>query len=213
MKEEKYTFLHFELLTQAIAIGERVKGETFRPCISSIPCSTLKGSFKEHFGVPDIQGIGFFRQDSYERNILTYAPFDSYLGTAKFPISIEYLKPKNCPNIKADIYILKKKDYDFYDKNSSVRITLGALKSKGLGQCELRYVREITPENRVGYFKGRILEQECEMFGIKQVIKPCFGYLFYPTSQISGVYKRAIFEGSIIKAPSILIEEEYGFDY
>ena len=49
MNESK-TVLHFKLSTQAVAIGERVKGGTFRPCIATIPTSTLKGAFKEQFG-------------------------------------------------------------------------------------------------------------------------------------------------------------------
>jgi len=77
------TFLHFELKTQALAIGERIKGGTFRPCIETIPTSTLKGSFRDHFGLEDVLAIGFLREDTYQKDIFTYAPFDSFLGTAR----------------------------------------------------------------------------------------------------------------------------------
>jgi len=199
------TFLHFELKTQALAIGERIKGGTFRPCIETIPTSTLKGSFRDHFGLEDVLAIGFFREDTYQKDVFTYAPFDSFLGTAKLPISLEYLKPANGTKaVEADIYVVKNEAVKLLVKDAPTEISLGALKSKGFGKCELRYMGEIKPNLKVGYLKGRLLEDERSAFGIIKVIKPCYGYLFYPTSEVSGVYKRALFEGSIIEGPEIL---------
>ncbi|MGQ9571077.1 MAG: hypothetical protein ACUVUQ_09620 [Thermodesulfovibrionales bacterium] len=207
-------FLHFELKTQAIAIGERIKGGTFRPCIETIPTSTLRGSFRDHFGLIDTLAIGFFRGGTYQKDIFTYAPFDAFLGTAKLPISLEYLKPANGTKaIMADIYVVKNGTTESLTKVVTTEISLGSLKSKGFGRCELRYIGEVNPNLKVGYLKGRLLEDECSAFGIIKVIKPCYGYLFYPTSEVSGVYKRALFEGSIVKGPDILIEEEYKYDY
>jgi len=207
------TFLRFELKTQALSIGERIKGGTFRPCIESIPTSTLKGSFRDNFGLEDVLAIGFFREGTYQKDIFTYAPFDSFLGTAKLPISLEYLKPANGTKaVEADIYVVKNEAIKSLVKDDPTEISLGALKSKGFGRCELRYLGEIKPNLKVGYLKGRLLEDECNAFGITEVIKPCYGYLFYPTSEVSGVYKRALFEGSIIKGPEILIKGEYKYD-
>lgn len=206
-------FLRFELETQAIAIGERIKGGTYRPCIETIPTSTLKGSFRNHFGLRDVIAIGFFREDKYQKDIFTYAPFDAFLGTAKLPISLEYLKPANGTKaIKADIYVVKNEAVKSVVGDASIEISLGALKSKGFGRCELSYVGEAKSNLKVGYLKGRLLEEECSIFGITKVIKPCYGYLFYPTSEVSGVYKKALFEGSIIEGPDILIKEEYKYD-
>ena len=206
-------FLHFELKTKALAIGERIKGGTFRPCIETIPTSTLKGSFREHFGLEDVLVIGFLREGTYQKDIFTYAPFDAFLGTAKLPISLEYLKPAyDTKAVEADIYVVKNEAVKLLIKDAPTEISLGALKSKGFGRCELRYIGEIKPNLKVGYLKGRLLENECNVFGITKVIKPCYGYLFYPTSEVSGVYKRALFEGSIIEGPEILIKEEYKYD-
>jgi hypothetical protein len=210
------TFLHFELRTQAIAIGERIKGGTFRPCIETIPTSTLKGAFKVHFGLDNALAIGFFRKETYERSIFTYAPFDTLLGTAKLPISLEYLKPKTrFPKVIADIYVAKDGSgaTDVLIRLTPTEISIGAMKSKGFGRCEIAYVDEISPNIGVGYLKGRLLEEECDTFGISEVIKPCYGYLFYPTSTVKGVYKKALFEGSIIEGPEILIEKEYKYDH
>jgi len=207
------TLLHFELKTQAIAIGERIKGGTFRPCIETIPTSTLKGSFRDCFGLTDALAIGFFRDNSYQKDIFTYAPFDTFLGTSKLPISLEYLKPANSTKaVIADIYAVKNGTTESITKDAPKEISLGALKSKGFGRCELRYMGEVKPNLKVGYLKGRLLEEECGTFGISKVIKQCYGYLFYPTSEVSGVYKRALFEGSIIEGPEILIKEEYKYD-
>ena len=213
MNQPNKTFLHFELKTQALAIGERIKGGTFRPCIETIPTSTIKGSFRDHFGLIDALAIGFFREGTYEKDNFTYAPFDAFLGTAKLPISLEYLKPKNGTKaVEADIYVVKNGTTEFLTKVTPTEISLGALKSKGFGRCELRYIGEVKTDLKVGYLKGRLLEEECGAFGITKVIKPCYGNLFYPTSEVSGMYKRALFEGSIIEGPEILIKEEYKYD-
>ncbi len=207
------TFLHFELKTKALAVGERIKGGTFRPCIETIPTSTLKGSFRDHLGLEDVFAIGFLRGGTYQKDIFTYAPFDAFLGTAKLPISLGYLKPANGTKaVEADIYVVKNEAVKLLAKNTPTEISLGALKSKGFGKCELRYIDEIKPNLKIGYLKGRLFEDEHSAFGIIKVIKPCYGYLFYPTSEISGVYKRALFEGSIIEGPEILIKGKYKYD-
>lgn len=207
-------FLHFELKTQGIAIGERVKGGVFRPCIETIPTSTLKGAFRIHFGLEDAVAIGFFKEGTYEKSTFTYAPFDTLLRTAKLPVTLEYLKPgRNSSVIHADIYVPKNRELEVLTRSVPTEIFLGALKSKGFGRCQIRYVDEVEPDIKVGYLKGRLLEEECRVFGISKIIKSCYGYLFYPISPITGIYKKALFEGSVIEGPEILIEkEEYEYD-
>jgi len=213
MTQSPLNFLHYQISTSAIAIGERVKGGTFRPCIESIPTSTLKGCFKEFFGCSDVSAIGFFKKETLDKDIFTYAPFDTITGTAKLPIFLEYLKPsQNNTAVLGDIYLLKNEAAENLPRNKSTEIFLGALKSKGFGRCELSFIDEIKPEINKGYLKGRLLEEECHSFGINRIIKPCYGYLFYPTSRIEGVYKRALFEDSIVEGPEFLIGEKYEYD-
>lgn len=214
MKESDKAFLHFELKTQAIAIGERIKGGTFRPCIETIPTSTLKGALRDYFGFTDALVIGFFRKGIYEKEVFTYAPFDTLLGTAKLPISMEYLKPVNGTTaVLADIFVVKNGAMEALIEATPTEISIGALKNKGFGRCQLKYISEVKPKLKVGYLKGRLLEEECSDFGLTKVIKRHYGYLFYPTSKVGGVYKRALFERSIIEGPEILIEEEYRYDH
>jgi hypothetical protein len=207
-------FLHFELKTQAIAIGDRMKGGVFRPCVETIPTSTLKGALKVHFGLDDSAAIGFFRRETYEKSIFIYAPFDTLLQTAKLPISLEYLKPrKGFSTVLADIYVIKTGKSDILTNFVLTEMAMGALKSKGFGKCQIKLLDEVRPNIKTGFLKGRLLEEECRAFGIDSVIKPCYGYLFCPTSEVAGVYKKALFEGSIITGPELLLEEEYRYDH
>ena len=207
------TFLHFKLSTQAVAIGERVKGGTFRPCIETIPTSTLKGAFKGQFGLENVAAIGFFDKASCEKALFTYSPFDAVLNISKLPITLEYLKPKHDSNaVIADIYALKNEATESLLKSIPSTIYIGALKSKDFGRCNLYYIKEVKTTLKVGYLRGRLLEEEATSFGIVKIIKASYGYLFYPINRITGVYKRALFERSIIKGPEILIDGEYGYD-
>jgi hypothetical protein len=207
------TFLHFRLSTQAVAIGERVKGGTFRPCIGTIPTSTLKGAFKERFGLENVAAIGFFDKTSYQKALFTYSPFDTMLNAPKVPITIEYLKPKDgFSSVAADVYALKDESISSLT-TIPVQISIGALKSKGFGRCSINYLGEVSSKLKVGYLKGRLLEkEEAAVFGIMNIIKASYGYLFYPKNKITGVYKRALFQGSIIEGPEILIDGEYRYD-
>jgi hypothetical protein len=211
MNENK-NFLHFKLSTQAVAIGERVKGGTFRPCIETIPTSTLKGAFKEQFGLENVAAIGFFEKTSYEKALFTYSPFDTMLNAPKVPITIEYLKPKDrFSSVTADVYALKNETIK--SLVTPAQISIGALKNKGFGRCSITYLGEISSKLKVGYLKGRLLErEEAPIFGITKTIKASYGYLFYPKNRITGVYKRALFEGSIIEGPEVLTEGEYRYD-
>ena len=206
-------FLHFKLSTQAVAIGERVKGGTFRPCIDTIPTSTLKGAFKEQFGLENVVAIGFLNKTSYEKALFTYSPFDAVLNTAKLPITLEYLKPKKeAPAVTADIYVEKTQAVKSLCTSMPTNISIGALKSKGFGKCKLEYIEAVATEIKCGYLKGRLLEEETTVLGIVRIIKASYGYLFYPKNRITGVYKRALFERSIIEGPEILIDGEYEYD-
>lgn len=206
-------FLHFELTTNAISIGERIKGGIFRPCIETIPSSTLRGALRTIPGFSEtVFGIGFFRDETYHKEILTYAPFDRTLSTAKLPLSVEYLSPASSrTSIAADIYIISQQEIAL--TQNSISIYLGAFKSKGFGRCSLKFIKKITSEEKKGYFKGRIFESEAKQFGINHILKPIYGFLFEPSAnRLDGSYKRALYENSIIKGPSILIGEDYKYD-
>ena len=160
-----------------------------------------------------MSAIGFFDKASYEKELFTYSPFDTVLNTSKLPITIEYLKPKKGFHaVMADIYTLKNEVTQSLVTGTPSNIAIGALKSKDFGRCTIEYVDEASPKLKVGYLKGRLLEEETNCLGIVKIIKASYGYLFYPKNKITGVYKRALFEGSIIKGPEVLIDGVYEYD-
>lgn len=216
-------FLKFKLYAKALCIGERIKGGTFRPCIENIPSSTLEGAFRHQFAIHNVKAIGFLNKDSYKKVTFTYAPFDTALKTAKLPISAEYLIPnheKSFSEIEGDVYVLEDgSSGGLFKKNGHLCIFLGAFKSKGFGECYLKFSKKLDSwEQKIGYLKGRLLERDKEAFGINRVIKHRLGYLFEPSTgsafPITGVYKPAIFEGSVIEGPSFLLDDrkEYPYD-
>jgi hypothetical protein len=203
------SFIKLNVEIDSVIIGERVKGGIYRPCLETIPSSTIRGAFKHCLGL-EINGVGIFVKYTYQIKDFVYSVKDKFLETAKMPFVAEYLSPKRNSKIKAEIYILKNnvigpklfKDLEFY---------LGALKSKGFGKTKVIEIEEISPCIKQGLLNVRIYEDECDRFNIT-VISPIYGYLFYPTDMVSGFYKRAVFENSLVKAPEIFIKEETFYD-
>lgn len=87
-------------------------------------------------------------------------------------------------------------------------IRMGAFKSKGFGNCKLRYVRTVEkPVIKAGRLQTRIPVKHLSLFGISE-IKPVYGYLFEPETPVSGKYVKSLYEGSLVKGYDFLIEEE-----
>ncbi len=211
-------FLKLRLTIKAVAIGERVKRGTFRPCVETLPTSTMMGCLREHFGLEDVVAIGFFDHNTYQKKLFTYAPFDAAIGTAKLPLTIEYLAPaKGRQEIVAAVYVAAtEQTRRVFANQVSHTVTIGALRSKGFGQCQLWFESEIQPERRVGYLRGNLRESDAPAFGIdvqRDVIRPCYGYLFRPDGyRIGGQYERALFAETILEGPDFLIGKEYPYD-
>ncbi len=212
------TFLHLRLTTRGIAIGERVKKGTFRPCVDNLPSSTLIGCFREHFGLRQTVALGIFRPGSYRKETLTYAPFDACLRTAKLPLTLEYLVPAGQGEIQADVYVVSTAEARrvFTTSPGYWVISLGAMRSKGLGESSLKYIEELNPARRTGVLRAHLRESDARVVGIdleQDLIRPQYGYLFRPDSYgIGGQYERALFTGTIVTGPDFLIGEEYSYD-
>ncbi|MFQ5802019.1 MAG: hypothetical protein ACE5JQ_03870 [Candidatus Methylomirabilales bacterium] len=213
------TFIRLRLTTRAVMIGERVKKGTFRPCVETLPTSTLMGCFQEHFGLKETAAIGFFESASYRKEVFTYAPFDACVGTAKLPLTCEYLAPAaGWQKIEGDIYVAATPEARtiFTPGQDPWTIALGAMRSKGFGQCSLEYIEEITPTRQTGYLRGHLRESDAPAFGIdltRDLIRPYYGYLFRPdVHRIGGRYERALLTGTILTGPDFLFREEYVYD-
>lgn len=201
--------LKLDLDIDSIIIGERVKGGIYRPCLETIPSSTVQGAFKYHLGL-DLEGVGFFDIGTYEIRDFTYSVKDKLLEVAKMPFISSCLYPSGGERIKAVIYL---KTDNAIDKNifQNLSLTIGALKSKGFGKSKVINVEEIESEIKQGIFKVRVFEDEVSLFGV-EVLSPIYGYLFYARDSVSGIYKKAIFEGSLVRAPEVFLKEATFYD-
>lgn len=198
--------LHLEI--DSVIIGERFKGGTFRPCQTTIPSSTIEGALKRYSAV-EVPAVGFFEGDTYKFDEFTYSVRDKFLNVSKMPIVTAYMKPKDeHKKIKARVYIPYEYGTGLKDELMNAEFQVGALKSKGFGKSRIVRVKEIESEVKQGILKVKVFEDEAKEFGIKP-ISPLYGYLFKPDEfAIGGVYRRALFPDSLVKAPKILLKEK-----
>jgi hypothetical protein len=202
-------FIKLNVEIDSVIIGERVKGGIYRPCLETIPSSTIRGAFKNFLGL-EINGVGIFVKYTYRIKDFVYSVKDKFLETAKMPFVAEYLSPKGNSKIKAEIYIVKNDEISS-ELFKGLEFYLGALKSKGFGKTKVIDIEEVSPCIKQGLLNVRIYEDECDKFNIT-VLSPIYGYLFYPTNIVNGFYKKALFENSLVKAPEIFLKEETFYD-
>lgn len=205
----KIKLLKLELDIDSIIIGERVKGGIYRPCLETIPSSTVRGAFKYSLGL-ELKGVGYFKEGTYEIRDFTYSITDKLLNVAKMPIITSCLYPSGGEKIKAFIYVAYD---DSLNENmfQNMTIFLGALKSKGFGKAKITNVKEVPCKIMQGLLKVRVIHEDATALGITP-ISPVYGYLFYPKNLTSGVYKRALFEGSLVRAPEVFLKEVTCYD-
>jgi hypothetical protein len=215
-------FAHLLLEIESIIIGERFKGGILRPCQTTIPSSTIDGAFKHYLGI-EVKAVGLFIEGTYDIKEFTYSVRDKALGISKMPIFSQYLSPYRAENaellgyesysrdkILANIYIVP--ESNDYSSIKNLSFQMGALRSKGFGKCKVIKVSQEEYKIKQGLLNVKIREEDYEAFGIR-VIEPVYGYLFKPDEHsISGVYKRALFPGSLVNAPEVLIEKETYYD-
>ena len=218
-------FYKVRLKSKALAIGQRTKGRTFRPCVETLPSSTLSGALAEYFPGERIAAIGFLQPESYARAFFMYSPRDPRTGSSLLPLTLEYLAPApESDYVEGDVYLPRTPRADLLVRSLPLEFHMGALRYRGFGLCQLEVIGLVTatddPRRKgsqfayvKGYFGGEIRDNELQEFGIT-VIAPRYGYLFEPDSRNprSGQYRRAIFPGSLIEAPAFLVAEEYKYD-
>ena len=208
----KIKLLEIYLEIDSVIIGKRFKGGTFRPCQNTIPSSAIEGALKHYFGV-EVPAVGFFEENTYEFDEFTYSVRDKFLNVSKMPIITTYLRPKGVHRkIKAKVCIPYDKGVGLKDKLKDAEFQIGALKSKGFGVSKIVKVEEIEPEIKQGLLKVKVFEGEAGDFGIEP-LSPFYGYLFKPDNfSIGGSYMRALFPGSLVKAPEVLLKEVSYYD-
>lgn len=205
-------FIEYELTSQALCMGERIKAGIYRPCIRTIPYSQITGALSKQFGPADLHAVGYL-VEKVGYNIpgyFIYSPRDRASNVSKIPLQAEYLT-----NVNGRLYVVENKfSKTFLPEKLS--LTMGALRSKGFGVCNMERLRTLKeedegmqlPKNPFDYvLNARLPEKYKQIFGIVKIFNPVYGYLFEPTSLDSGVYVRSLFEGSIVQGPRILLEK------
>ena len=196
-------YFHYELHSETLCIGERIKKGTFRPTIETIPYTQISGALKAYFGRQEVHAVGSIVE--YEsKDYFTYSPRNRITNVSKIPITTEYLI-----NVRGNVYILKNKETeDFPDE---IEIKLGAMRTKGFGYTILRKKGLVEVRNGqldFGKLNTRIPIEHLDKFLIKPV-KPRYGYLIKPLSLSKAVYVLSLFEGSEVYAPGFLIEKRW----
>lgn len=195
-------FLEYELTSAALCMGERVKGAIFRPCdTKTIRYSVITGALRSYFAIPDLHAAGYLLEDDGHNEIhyFTYCPQDRATGTSKVPLTAQFLV-----NVLGLVYVKK----GGFNLPEELDITMGALKSRGFGRCHLKLRGAVTGRmGPPGLLRTRIPFDLLGEFDVRSVRQPRYGYLFRPTSPSTGVYVRALFEGSEVVGPNVLVEE------
>jgi hypothetical protein len=200
------SFLEYQLKSEAMCLGERVKKGTYRPTAMTIPYSQITGALKALFGRQNIHATGYIC--NAKKTYLTFSPKDNVTGSSKLPVITEVLT-----NVDGRVFIVKNEDTN--DLPSSFQIMIGALKTKGLGVAQLFKIREIMLKDKKAYLKHgflntRIPLEHLAKFAIEfdeEKMKPVYGYLFKPTSLTSGYYLLSLFEGSEVYGPREFLKE------
>jgi hypothetical protein len=190
-------YLQYALESEALILGERVKGGIFRPSCKTLRWSTITMALRKLFGSKDIHAVGIFDPEP-ETTYFVYSPAERATGISKVPLHVEVLN-----NVRGKVYIVKNWSVNYPEE---FVIFLGALISTGFGKCDLRFEREINNAERTkGILNTRIPIKYEDKFLIEEKDKPVYGYLFEPTSETSGVYIKSLFEGSEVVGPTFLL--------
>lgn len=203
------TFWEYKLTADILCIGERFKKGLVRPCVKTIPYSTITGALRQEvLGIPSWKdeghAVGYISK--YSEITLVGGPRDVVTGAAKLPLTTQALT-----DVEGMVYVV----YDERTENlpTKLEFSMGALKSKGFGRVRLERQNDKLIDSgdmEIGYLRTRIPEELLNLFGIESIKKPVYGYLFKPTSDTSGKWVRSLYDGSIVLGPPFLIQESEG---
>jgi hypothetical protein len=205
---EPQTFLRYRLRAETLCLGERIRGGVFRPCSPVFRYTSLSSALASALGTASpVHAVARFLRDNSDSNrieTLSFAPHDRGKLISVIPLQIEYFA-----NVNAELFIAKTSDSALCP--AMLQFSMGAMRSKGFGRCEIEFVAETTCVNPV---RGRLcvrLPDTAEVrsvFGIRNVLAPNYGYLFSRTAAPSGAYLRSLFEGSTVVAYPVILDAQ-----
>lgn len=203
-------FLEYELIADALYLGERPKGEIFKPCIGTIPFSQISGALNRAFGRQDFKAAGYLVPEGHYNQVryLTYSPRDRVANLSKVPLQVEFLS-----EVLSRILILDNDAAKILPELFS--LPLGGLRSRGFGSCRLTLKQRLSEWKPVkGTLLTRIPMSELHLFDIRNILAPKYGYLFKPEpGTFTGVYVKSLFENSLVVGPPFLLGPWKGGGY
>lgn len=193
-------FLRYELQSDVICMGERLQAGWFRPCVRTIPYSQITGALRRSFGEEGLHAAGHLSH--YALDYLIHGPRDRVRDTSRLPLRVQVLRA-----VRGSVYVLANEAGHLLPEEFD--LFMGGLRSKGFGHCRLRRLGTVPDgaSSTAGTLNTRLPLDCRELFGIREVQMPIYGYLFKPTSLYTGDYVLSLFEGSKVVAPSFLLEE------
>lgn len=203
-KGNEQSFLAYDLRSQMLCLGERAKGGLFRPCADVFSYYTVAGTLRAYFPqMGPLHAVARFVDGHTEnrRRILSFAPRDRSCGLSVVPLEIEYLA-----DVRAEVFVVLNETTAKLPL--AFEISMGGMKSKGFGKCELQRKKDVVvcknPE--LGTLRTRIPEEPEVMraFGVRNILRPNYGYLYRPVFPAAGLYQRSLFEGTRLVAYSVL---------
>lgn len=204
VKNSDQSFLAYELRSQMLCLGERAKGGLFRPCAGVFGYCAVTGTLSAYFPqMGPLRAMARFvdGHSGNKRRILSFSPRDRARGLSIVPLEIEYLA-----DVRAEVFVLLNEETAKFPQ--AFEISMGGMKSKGFGKCELERKKDVVvcKNPQLGTLRARIPEESNVMqaFGVRNVLRPIYGYLYRPTSSAGGIYQRSLFEGTRLVAYDIL---------
>jgi hypothetical protein len=200
-------FIQYRITSDSIYLGERPKGNIFKPCTKTIPFSQISGALNKKFASSTIKAVGYLIEatEFNRSNYLIYSPRDRYSSISKVPLQIEFLV-----NMSGKVFVLKNQDTQ--NLPDQFEISLGGMRSKGFGRSRLTK-ESVESGSKVapGVLNVRIPVEEMGSFNIGKIFSPVYGYLFKPLpGTFTGRYVLSLFEGSEVVAPSFLLKGQGG---
>jgi hypothetical protein len=172
---ESRTFLRYHLRAETLCLGERIRGGVFRPCSLVFPYTSVSGALTSALGaVSPVHAVARFRRGDGESNrleTLTFAPHDRTRFISVISLQIEYLA-----NVEAELFLAKTDHSARYPRK--LGFSMGAMKSKGFGRCEIEFEEEVTCGNPA---RGRLCirlpdaQNVKTLFGVRNVVMARYG--------------------------------------
>lgn len=211
----------YDFSSDALCMGERVKGGRYKPCAKVFRYSQLTGMLKRKFGPAEVHASGVL--DKFNIEYLSHTVTDRSSGISKVPLRVEFLT-----DVIGKVYISVGGVPDEHENEFS--LSMGAMISKGFGLCRFKKTNEeIDTETKKpiqGFLNTRLplgTKDETQLqnlihhgkptrfldrvFGIRKVMQSQLGYLVEPGPDYTASYILSLFEKSMVEAPEFLIQK------